>query len=121
LTEPTITLEDVPNLAKRSTTIRLINTEQKEKNNTNIVMNCIDLSESEFNESKLLKRKKKTIGKRVKRGKSISLQIRLKEYDDSFVVKDNQMYCSLCNDYVHFKNKSVIDANIKSKKHQKNY
>jgi hypothetical protein len=122
LTEPTITLEDVQNLAKRSTTITLINNEEKEKNNTNIVMNCIDLSESEFsesNESKSLKRKKKRIGKRVKRGKNISLQMRLKEYDDSFVVKDNQMYCNLCNDYVKFKNKSVIDAHIKSKKHQK--
>jgi len=122
LTEPTITLEDVHNLAKRSTTITLINTEEKEKNNTNVVMNCIDLNESELNESnesKSLKRKKKRIGKRVKRGKNISLQMRLKEYDDSFVIKDNQMYCNLCNDYVDFKNKSVIDANIKSKKHQK--
>jgi hypothetical protein len=79
LTEPTITLEDVHNLAKRSTTITLINTEQKEKNNMNVVMNCIDLSESEFNESnesKSLKRKKKRIGKRVKIGENISLQIR---------------------------------------------
>jgi hypothetical protein len=82
LTEPTITLEGVQNLAKRSTTITLINTEEKEKNNTNVVMNCIDLSESEFNESnesKSLKRKKKRIGKRVKRGKNISLQMRLKK------------------------------------------
>ncbi len=122
LTEPTITLEDVQNLAKRLTTITIINTVEREKSDTNIVMNCIDLSESEFsesNESKSLKRKKKRIDKRVKRGKNISLQMRLKEYDDSFVVKDNQMYCNFCNDYVDFKNKSVIDAHIKSKKHQK--
>ncbi len=115
LTEPTITLEDVHNLAKRSTTITLINTEEKEKNNTNVVMNCIDLNESELNESnesKSLKRKKKRIGKRVKIGKNISLQMRLKEHDDSFVAKDNQMYCNLCNDYVDFKNKSVTKKDI---------
>ncbi len=115
LTEPTITLEDVHNLAKRSTTITLINTEEKEKNITNAVMNCINLSESEFsesNESKSLKRKKKRIGKRVKIGKNISLQMRLKEHDDSFVAKDNQMYCNLCNDYVDFKNKSVTKKDI---------
>jgi hypothetical protein len=66
-----------------------------------------------------MKRKKKRFGERVKRGKNFSLQIRFKQYDDSFVVKDNQMYCNLCKDYVNFKNKSVIDAHIKSKKHQK--
>jgi hypothetical protein len=73
------------------------------------------LSESEFsesNESKSLKRKKKRIGKRVKIGKNISLQMRLKEHDDSFVAKDNQMYCNLCNDYVDFKNKSVTKKDI---------
>jgi hypothetical protein len=37
----------------------------------------------------------------------------------TLVVKDNQMYSDLCNDCVDFKNKSVIDAHIKSKKHQK--
>jgi hypothetical protein len=36
--------------------------------------------------------------KENKRGKNISLQMRLKEYDDSFVVKVNQMYWNLCND-----------------------
>jgi hypothetical protein len=122
LTEPTITLEDAHNLAKRSTTITLINTEEKAENITNSVINCINLSESEFsesNQSKSLKRKKKRIGKRVKREKNISLQMRLKEYDESFVAKGNQMYCNLCNDYVDFKNKSLIDAHIRSKKHQK--
>jgi len=38
---------------------------------------------------------------------------------NSFVVKDNKIYCNLCNDFVDFKVKSVVDAHIKSKKHQK--
>ncbi len=50
LTEPTITLEVFQNLAKRLTSISLINTEQKDKNSSILVMNCIDLSQREFNE-----------------------------------------------------------------------
>jgi hypothetical protein len=132
LNEASINVEFVQNLANnsRSETQIDIDLESDElsvredvvqsfsQNEINIESN--DSQYSDSNEGKRRKIKRKRISKKYKKGNKITVEMRVNEYKEPFIVKNNNMYCNLCHDFVDFKHKNVIDFHLNSKKHLKN-
>ncbi|PKK63155.1 hypothetical protein RhiirC2_789306 [Rhizophagus irregularis] len=56
----------------------------------------------------------------IKKRKSVSVYTRSKEYEDTFRVDDNILFCNYCNISVEWKYKSVIDGHCSSQKHTLN-
>ncbi len=88
------------------------------QNEINIESN--DSQYSDSNEGKRTKIKLKKISKKYKKGNKITIEMRVNEYKERFIVKNNNMYCNLCHDFVDFKHKNVIHFHFNSKKHLKN-
>ncbi|CAB4427774.1 unnamed protein product [Rhizophagus irregularis] len=55
-----------------------------------------------------------------KKRKSVSVYTRSKEYEDTFRVDDNILFCNYCNISVEWKYKSVVDGHCSSQKHTLN-
>jgi hypothetical protein len=115
---PSITIESVTQVAQNLSLIKKID---KNRDESDSYINLSDSNESDLsnsNEAKRLKIKKKFTKKYSKLNK-VTLNNRLKEYEEHFISKNNRMFCKLCSEYVNYKHKNVIDDHIKSNKHQK--
>jgi hypothetical protein len=55
-----------------------------------------------------------------KKRKSVSVYTRCKEYENTFRVDDNILFCNYCNVSVEWKHKSVVDSHCNSQKHISN-
>ena len=55
-----------------------------------------------------------------KKRKIVSVHTRSKEYEDTFRVDDNVLFCNYCNISVAWKYKSVVDGHCSSQKHKLN-
>ena len=55
-----------------------------------------------------------------KKRKTVSVHTRSKEYEDTFRVDDNILFCNYCNVSVKWKHKSVIDSHCSNQKHISN-